>query len=201
MSRESIYSWLSALLIEFLSTNLLFGSCYARPWTGSLLATLLPSALLNSPPKSLSFLKPSSRISGSRAHSIVLKSSSPTTAHCLFTDMHYSDDHGESRAGAPEIYARSVEFVRNASCLGHPSKHILLTPPSFHLFFCFCFCFFNSGLMEQSTSAEDPIQSSCPRMRMKLDTTSSKSRSSRNRAKPFLLKLSVKMQKLSRNKL
>lgn len=68
----------------------------AGPWTGKVIQSMLPSHV-----KRPSFYRRASRITGSRAHSIVVQSPKPTTAHCLFTDMHY-----KSFAGAPEIYAR-----------------------------------------------------------------------------------------------
>lgn len=68
----------------------------AGPWTGKLLKSLLP-ANASQP----SFYRNASRITGSRAHSIVVEAPKPTSAHCLFTDMHYG-----RKAGAPEIYAR-----------------------------------------------------------------------------------------------
>jgi len=68
----------------------------AGPWTGKLLKSLLPPNA--SQP---SFYRNASRITGSRAHSIVVEAPKATSAHCLFTDMHYG-----RKAGAPEIYAR-----------------------------------------------------------------------------------------------
>ncbi|MCO5562829.1 hypothetical protein L7F22_016464 [Adiantum nelumboides] len=68
----------------------------AGPWTGKLLTSLLPPGLAVP-----SFYRNASRITGSRAHSIVVQSPKPTSAHCLFTDMHYG-----RQAGAPEVYCR-----------------------------------------------------------------------------------------------
>lgn len=48
-------------------------------------------------------------IDGSRAHSIVVRGTRPTTEHCLFTDMKYVPKNSAEkhvRAGAPEVYAR-----------------------------------------------------------------------------------------------
>lgn len=71
-----------------------------RPWTGTLLESILPaSASLPS------FIKTARSIGGSRAHSVVIQAAAPgTTSHCLFTDMHW--DGGRS-AAAPEVYARA----------------------------------------------------------------------------------------------
>jgi glycine/D-amino acid oxidase-like deaminating enzyme len=84
----------------------------AGPWTGALLKTLLPKEMQKASnfPR---FMKQAMRITGSRAHSIVVHAPQPTTAHCLFTDMHYANDfkpvtsrtHSQA-AGAPEIYCR-----------------------------------------------------------------------------------------------
>ena len=71
----------------------------AGPWTGKLIKSLLPKEVSPTP----SFFRNASRITGSRAHSIVVKSPKPTTSHCLFTDMHY----GVRKAGGPELYARA----------------------------------------------------------------------------------------------
>lgn len=63
----------------------------AGPWTGSLAKTLLPAAQA----KTIG-------VSGSRAHSLVLKTEERLTAHALFTDMTLED--GDT--AEPEIYAR-----------------------------------------------------------------------------------------------
>lgn len=68
----------------------------AGPWTGQLIKSLLPRGA-----PSPSFLRNASRITGSRAHSVVIQSPKQTSAHCLFTDMHYG-----KKAGAPEVYCR-----------------------------------------------------------------------------------------------
>jgi glycine/D-amino acid oxidase-like deaminating enzyme len=63
----------------------------AGPWTGQVVEDLLGPAAgrgLN--------------VTGSRAHSIVLKTKEPLTAHALFTDMTLAD----GSAGEPEVYAR-----------------------------------------------------------------------------------------------
>jgi len=63
----------------------------AGPWTGSLATQLLGN-------------KVGGRlgVSGSRAHSIVLKTKEALTAHCLFTSMNMAD----GSVGEPEVYAR-----------------------------------------------------------------------------------------------
>ncbi|UZJ52341.1 hypothetical protein CBS101457_001661 [Exobasidium rhododendri] len=68
----------------------------AGPWTGSLIKSLLPSNIPKPP-----FYRRSSHITGSRAHSIVIQSPKPTTAHSLFTEMRYG-----RKAAAPEVYCR-----------------------------------------------------------------------------------------------
>lgn len=70
----------------------------AGPWTGKLLKTLVPTAAQSNLPR---WARSAMRIDGSRAHSIVVQAPQPTTAHCLFTDMHYG-----KQAGAPEVYCR-----------------------------------------------------------------------------------------------
>lgn len=63
----------------------------AGPWTGSLAIKLLGD-------------KVGGRlgVTGSRAHSIVLKTKQELTAHCLFTSMSMAD----GSVGEPEVYAR-----------------------------------------------------------------------------------------------
>lgn len=80
----------------------------AGPWTGTLSKTLFPPAssslwASSSSKKSNTNAKPLElAISGSRAHSIVLKTDRKLTAHALFTDMTLEDgDMAE-----PEVYAR-----------------------------------------------------------------------------------------------
>lgn len=80
----------------------------AGPWTGTLSKTLFPPAssslwASSSSKKSNTDAKPLElAISGSRAHSIVLKTDRKLTAHALFTDMTLEDgDMAE-----PEVYAR-----------------------------------------------------------------------------------------------
>lgn len=63
----------------------------AGPWTGSLATKLLGSKIGGK-----------LAVSGSRAHSIVLKTKEPLTAHCLFTSMNMAD----GSVGEPEVYAR-----------------------------------------------------------------------------------------------
>ncbi|GAC97992.1 FAD dependent oxidoreductase [Pseudozyma hubeiensis SY62] len=70
----------------------------AGPWTGSLVSKLFPRNLLPA------HLKSASSIDGSRAHSVVIESHRPLSAHCLFTDMAYGA--GGRKAGAPELYCR-----------------------------------------------------------------------------------------------
>ena len=65
------------------------------PWTGKLVTTLFPSKLM--PPH----LRGATAIDGSRAHSVVIASSNPLSADCLFTEMSYND-----KAAAPELYPR-----------------------------------------------------------------------------------------------
>lgn len=74
----------------------------AGPWTGKLMNSSLPRG---SSLGSSTFLRKARTIDGSRAHSIVIRGTRPTTEHCLFTDMRYGPE-GNS-AGAPEVYARS----------------------------------------------------------------------------------------------
>jgi glycine/D-amino acid oxidase-like deaminating enzyme len=68
----------------------------AGPWTGKLLKSLLPSGA-----ETPSFYRSASRITGSRAHSVVMQSPKPTSAHCLFTEMRYG-----RKAAGPEVYCR-----------------------------------------------------------------------------------------------
>lgn len=82
----------------------------AGPWTGKLLKSLLPPATQKTLPR---YLRNAMRITGSRAHSIVVKAPQPTTAHCLFTDMHYMRNakatttaRSGQAAAAPEVYCR-----------------------------------------------------------------------------------------------
>jgi glycine/D-amino acid oxidase-like deaminating enzyme len=63
----------------------------AGPWTGGLATTLLGNKIGGK-----------LAVSGSRAHSIVLKTKEPLTAHCLFTSMNMAD----GSVGEPEVYAR-----------------------------------------------------------------------------------------------
>lgn len=68
----------------------------AGPWTGALSRQLFPAST------SLKKSKLDLAVSGSRAHSIVLKTERELTAHALFTDMTLEDgDMAE-----PEVYAR-----------------------------------------------------------------------------------------------
>lgn len=80
----------------------------AGPWTGKLIKSLLPATTQKNIPR---YLRNAMRITGSRAHSIVVQAPQPTTAHCLFTDMHYmrkgsSTVRTGQAAGAPEVYCR-----------------------------------------------------------------------------------------------
>lgn len=80
----------------------------AGPWTGKLIKSLLPAGTQKNIPR---YLRNAMRITGSRAHSIVVQAPKPTTAHCLFTDMHYqrkgsSTARTGQAAGAPEVYCR-----------------------------------------------------------------------------------------------
>ncbi|PWN50908.1 FAD dependent oxidoreductase [Violaceomyces palustris] len=70
----------------------------AGPWTGSLITKLFPR---NRVP---SFLRNATSIDGSRAHSVVIKSSGSLSADCLFTEMAYGE--GGRKAGSPEVYCR-----------------------------------------------------------------------------------------------
>lgn len=63
----------------------------AGPWTGKVVDDLLGT----SAGRGLG-------VTGSRAHSIVLKTEQPLTAHALFTDMTLAD----GSTGEPEVYAR-----------------------------------------------------------------------------------------------
>lgn len=63
----------------------------AGPWTGSLALKLLGNKIGGK-----------LGVSGSRAHSIVLKTKEELTAHCLFTSMSMAD----GSVGEPEVYAR-----------------------------------------------------------------------------------------------
>ncbi|KAL5869469.1 hypothetical protein ACKVWC_010216 [Pyricularia oryzae] len=79
----------------------------AGPWTGSLLNSLLPGDSSNKVPAQM--IRKGKTIDGSRAHSIVVRGTRPTTEHCLFTDMKYVPKNSAEkhvRAGAPEVYAR-----------------------------------------------------------------------------------------------
>lgn len=71
----------------------------AGPWTGSLIKSLSSTS-----PSSALFRK-ARTIDGSRAHSVVIRGTGPTSEHCLFTAMRYGD--GGRQAGEPEVYARS----------------------------------------------------------------------------------------------
>lgn len=63
----------------------------AGPWTGSLALKMLGNKVGGK-----------LGVSGSRAHSIVLKTKEELTAHCLFTSMSMED----GSVGEPEVYAR-----------------------------------------------------------------------------------------------
>jgi glycine/D-amino acid oxidase-like deaminating enzyme len=63
----------------------------AGPWTGDLATKMLGNKIGGK-----------LGVTGSRAHSIVLKTKEPLTAHCLFTSMSMAD----GSAGEPEVYAR-----------------------------------------------------------------------------------------------
>jgi hypothetical protein len=63
----------------------------AGPWTGELATKLLGNKIGGK-----------LAVSGSRAHSIVLKTKEELTAHCLFTSMNMAD----GSVGEPEVYAR-----------------------------------------------------------------------------------------------
>lgn len=63
----------------------------AGPWTGSLATKLLGNKIGGK-----------LGVTGSRAHSIVLKTKEELTAHCLFTSMSMAD----GSVGEPELYAR-----------------------------------------------------------------------------------------------
>lgn len=63
----------------------------AGPWTGSLATKLLGNKIGGR-----------LGVTGSRAHSIVLKTKKELTAHCLFTSMSMAD----GSVGEPEVYAR-----------------------------------------------------------------------------------------------
>lgn len=63
----------------------------AGPWTGSLAVKLLGNKIGGK-----------LGVTGSRAHSIVLKTKEELTAHCLFTSMSMAD----GSVGEPEVYAR-----------------------------------------------------------------------------------------------
>ncbi|PWN44155.1 FAD dependent oxidoreductase [Ceraceosorus guamensis] len=76
------------------STDLIIA---AGPWTGALASSLFSNSEAGLP----SLLRKAKKIGGSRAHSVVIQGSRPTTAHCLFTDMRYGN-----KAAAPEVYAR-----------------------------------------------------------------------------------------------
>jgi glycine/D-amino acid oxidase-like deaminating enzyme len=96
----------------------------AGPWTGSLATQLLGNKVGGK-----------LGVSGSRAHSIVLKTKEALTAHCLFTSMNMAD----GSVGEPEVYARpdgtsSLSYKKRAepkvplTCLSIPSgKAMILT--------------------------------------------------------------------------
>lgn len=71
------------------------------PWTGQATRKLFARKYISSIP----FLEAAAGVTGSRAHSVVIQSSQPTSEHCLFTEMSYGD--GGRKAGAPEVYARA----------------------------------------------------------------------------------------------
>lgn len=71
------------------------------PWTGQATRKLFTRQQISSVP----FLNAAAGVTGSRAHSVVIKSSKPTTEHCLFTEMSFGE--GGRRAAAPEVYARA----------------------------------------------------------------------------------------------
>ncbi|PWN29973.1 FAD dependent oxidoreductase [Jaminaea rosea] len=76
----------------------------AGPWMGQLVPSLFPRPFINSH----RFLSSASHIDGSRAHSVVIRGSAPTSNHCLFTDMSFqSTKGGRQKAAAPEVYARA----------------------------------------------------------------------------------------------
>ena len=66
----------------------------AGPWTGSLFPLLFPHASKS--------IQDRVKVTGSRAHSIVLKTHRALSAHALFTDMTLED--GDT--AEPEVYAR-----------------------------------------------------------------------------------------------
>lgn len=77
----------------------------AGPWMGQLVPQLFPRPFITSH----RFLNSASHIDGSRAHSVVIRGSTPTSNHCLFTDMTFYGGGSNSkrqRAAAPEVYAR-----------------------------------------------------------------------------------------------
>ncbi len=63
----------------------------AGPWTGQVVKDLLGASA-----------GPGLNVEGSRAHSIVVRTKEPLTAHALFTSMTLAD----GSAGEPEVYAR-----------------------------------------------------------------------------------------------
>lgn len=75
----------------------------AGPWTGSLLRAWFPDWSARIPSE---LLQKGKSIDGSRAHSIVVRTKLPPTAHCLFTELRYTADDGSSRAAGPELYCR-----------------------------------------------------------------------------------------------
>ena len=93
-----------------------------RPWTGKLLSKLFPTRDASLP----KFVQNAKHIDGSRAHSVIIEGTGPTTNHCLFTEMRFDAGKG-SKAASPEVYARSDvtvyvcggEFCRIAHCQGH----------------------------------------------------------------------------------
>ncbi|ELQ41829.1 hypothetical protein OOU_Y34scaffold00251g15 [Pyricularia oryzae Y34] len=95
----------------------------AGPWTGSLLNSLLPGDSSN---KVLAqMIRKGKTIDGSRAHSIVVRGTRPTTEHCLFTDMKYvpknsAEKHAklveQIRVISPEILGESATIEKEQAC-------------------------------------------------------------------------------------
>jgi hypothetical protein len=93
-----------------------------RPWTGKLLSKLFPTRDASLP----KFVQNAKHIDGSRAHSVIIEGTGPTTNHCLFTEMRFDAGKG-SKAASPEVYARSDgtvyvcggESCRIARCRAH----------------------------------------------------------------------------------
>ncbi|KDN45290.1 FAD dependent oxidoreductase [Tilletiaria anomala UBC 951] len=83
----------------------------AGPWTGKLLApSLIPCQSPSlSDSRTAKIIRKAQSIDGSRAHSIIVRGTRPTSNHCLFTEMRYGP--GGRKAGAPEVYARSDDTV------------------------------------------------------------------------------------------